>query len=277
MSLTDAELSRFVVGSAGTTGDLLFRMKRSTLQNVNAATAAITVSQVSRDYNVEPDTVIFGRQYTSNAMYTTTPSVSSKNSIANKDQIVSQVYQMKNDFLPLIVGTPRLDVPDIISLGNDITFTWYPDTSSQRKSHPSDWVGLYRKGECRDESAESTLHPPKSLSMAETNHVHRCYLAWAQLEPEQLTGTVSFTYDSYKVAGEYEVRYFYGDSRDGQGFKCGLIPGTTGRSPHCVLRAKATSRTITVVKSGPAESMESIPGMETFTDPDDGNMYVSGF
>jgi len=283
MSLSDDTLSSIHVGGVLTSGDLLFRKAPefewldSTTSIMLTLHSSIIVSEVSKDYNVEPDTVIFGRQFSSNAMYTTTPAVSSKHLQAHQAQIKSQIYEVANDFLPIIEGWPRLDVPDIVSLGNEITVTWYPDVRSQRLSHSQDWVGLYRSGDCSDETSTAQIRPPDSLSVSETNHVHQCYLAWQFVQRDQPTGTVRFSYEDYKVAGEYEVRYFYGDSRDGQGYKCGLQPGTIDYSTHCVLRAKATSGTMAVVKSGPAESMESIPGIESYTDPDDGAMYVSGF
>ena len=59
--------------------------------------------------------------------------------------------------------------------------------------------------------------------------------------------------------------------------KCGLQPGTTGYSAHCVLRSKAISGVVTVVKSGPAESFDGVPGLESFKEPDDGAMYVGAF
>jgi len=119
--------------------------------------------------------------------------------------------------------------------------------------------------------------PPLELAESETNFVHQCFLAWEFVKRDEKTGSITFAFETYKVAGEYEFRYFYGNSRDGQGYKCGLQPGTTGYSAHCVLRAKGTSNYVTVVKSGPSESMENVPGLESFQDPDDGQQYVSGF
>lgn len=283
LSLTDENLNRIVVGGSQTIGELVFQRAPefswvdSGSGDTHMVTSAITVSNVSRQYNVQPGVVVFGRHFLSNAEYPVEPSITSKYAENGQPRVVSQVYDMANDFLPIIEGYPRFEVPDIVSLGNDIVVTWYPDVRSERTSHQFDWVGLYRKGECKDENEDSLLSPPADLSVAETGHTHQCYLAWAYLEREQLSGTVSFSYEDYHVAGEYELRYFYGDSRDGQGYKCGLQPGTVEFSVHCVLRAKATSSVVTVVKSGPAESMEDIPGMESFTDPDDGHMYVSGF
>ncbi len=81
----------------------------------------------------------------------------------------------------------------------------------------------------------------------------------------------------YKSAGEYEARYFYGDSLDANGYKCGLQPGTLQPGFFCALRPKAISTSISVAKSGQAESMEAIPGMEVYSDTDDGAMYSNGF
>merc|ERR1711959_697987 len=116
MSLSDDELQRIYFGGSGTIGDLLFKRPNEYVYTDNATNSpvvvksGITVHEVSKEYNVEPDVVIFGRQYSSNADYTHTPSISSKYKLANKDQIESQVYEMDNDFLPIIDGWPRLEV-----------------------------------------------------------------------------------------------------------------------------------------------------------------------
>jgi len=283
MEIADDELSRIMVGGMTTTGDLLFRKADDFEWTANETGAplelrgAIVVSEVSRDYTVEPDLIIFGRQFSSYAAYSPTPPVSSKYRSAHQVQLETQIYDHPNDFLPLVEGYPIVEVPDIVSLGNTITVTWYPDARSDRVSHEQDWVGLYRKGECADPNTGAVASPPDGLSQPETDFVNQCYVAWESLPSGQTSGTVSFYFESYKVAGEYDVRYFYGDSRDGQGYKCGLQPGTTEYSAHCVLRAKATSGVITVVKSGPAEAMQDVPGIESFMDSDDGSMYVSGF
>lgn len=284
MSLTDDELNRMFFGGSGTIGDLLFKRPNEYEYTDNATSSpvivksGITVNEVSKEYNVEPNVVIFGRQYSSNAAYTQSPSISSKYKLAHKHQINSQVYEMDNDFLPLIDGWPMLEVNEIVSLGNPLSVTWVPDARNpNRLSHEFDWIGLYRKGDCIDQNEGSEVHPPADLEESETNHVHQCYLTWEYLTPGLSSGTTTFAWETYKVSGEYEFRYFYGDSRDGQGYKCGLQPGTTGYSAHCVLRAKAISPSVTVVKSGPSESMDGVPGIESFQDPEDGAMYVSGF
>ena len=53
----------------------------------------------------------------------------------------------------------------MVSLGNEITITWYPDVRSERLSHAQDWVGLYRRGDCKDESEDSMINPPEGQSV----------------------------------------------------------------------------------------------------------------
>lgn len=233
---------------------------------------------------MQPDIVAFGRHYLSDSDYSTVPAVSSKYTKAHTKQVKTQIYEVTNDFLPLVAGTPMIQVPDIISLGEFITVTWYSDTASPRKSHRLDWVGLYHKGDCRRENPDSLLVPSSEINVDKPDYMHQCFIAREYVQPDLESGTVSFKYvDSYSAqqgyhsAGEYEVRYFYGDSRDGNGYKCGLQPGTTQEGYYCALHPKGISAPISVVKSGPAEGMENVPGMEVFTDPDDGALYASSF
>ena len=62
----------------------------------------------------------------------------------------------------------------------------------------------------------------------------------------------------YKSAGEYEIRYFYGDSTDGQGYRCITLGGTGATYKQCVLRARGVSGAIHV-KQVPA--LTNTPGL----------------
>lgn len=276
---------------------------------------SITVHEVSRSHTVQPDIVAFGRHFLSHPDYSTAPAVSSKILNAQQQQLHTQVYEVSNDFLEEVPGTALLQVSDIVNLGDLIRVTWYSDTSSDRLSHELDWIALYRRGECREDTGESTEIPASDLDVARPNTLHQCYIAKVYVQPHRRSGTVTFSYigpkyhdtaqhdsdshfgfhhdhldstfhsdihahdpsSGYHSAGEYELRYFYGDSRDGGGYKCGLQPGSMQPGFYCALRPKAFSSVISVVKSGPAESMEGIPGMETYADPEDGAMYAGGF
>ena len=101
-----------------------------------------------------------------------------------------------------------------------------------------------------------------------------------QLNKYETRGVVIFAYKSFSTAGEYEVRFFIGDSVDGQGYACrglqGLAKGfeTSPIYNTCALDAHTTSNTITVtsqssnrqgrVSSNHAEGgiMAHIPGLE---------------
>lgn len=66
-----------------------------------------------------------------------------------------------------------------------------------------DWVGLYRAGTC------DHTEPNKHLR-------HKCYIQWEYLPVHALSGQIHFHFQpgdwgpGYRVAGDFEVRYFYG-------------------------------------------------------------------
>ena len=169
----------------------------------------------------------------------------------------------------------KLIVPDLVSLGNEIMITWYSDTASNRKSNELDWIGLYHKGACSEERPESRTIPAAEINVAKPDLLHQCFIARVYVGRGFANGIVRFKYlglsqynqrflsesdDSnmgYKSAGEYEARYFYGDSLDANGYKCGLQPGTLQPGFFCALRPKAISTSISVTKSGQAGSMEA--------------------
>merc|ERR1711934_293959 len=73
----------------------------------------------------------------------------------------------------------------------------------------TDWIGLFRKDTCNS---------PKNLVDR-----HKCYLATRSVPRTQMWGEVIFEVNDYKEAGDYDVRYFYGDDP--------LIEGAS-TSPH---------------------------------------------
>jgi len=94
---------------------------------------------------------------------------------------------------------------------------------------------------------------------------HRCFKAYQFVPADTESGVVRFSQADYKNAGEYDVRYFVGDSRNGQGEICrGLagVPGDTYIS--CMLDPKVTSSGIHV--HGPdmrdLEDLDSQVGLE---------------
>jgi len=227
MHISDQELLQI-----HTSGSITFR---------RFGTGAIVVESVSRKYSTKADSIIFQELYAD--------VVSSKYRVAGAPQIERKSYATVADFAGPAQGLPRLVVPQAVATGAEITVTWYPDVYSERRSHKYDWVGLFRKGECSDEA--TTL----------SNRLHKCYLAWKYTTPNLLTGVSSFAWSTYKVAGEYEVRYFYGDSTDGQGYRCITLDGTSDTYKQCILSARQTSSVIHVGDTGTISSMSSVPGL----------------
>lgn len=147
--------------------------------------------------------------------------------------------------------TPSLVVPDSVHLGVDIVVIWNATSGANEKaglSQPGSWVGLYKKGEC---SATSEWQ-------------HKCYLVAHELPAGESGGVVRFSQNDYKSAGEYEVRYFRGNSRSGQGQVCAGLQGTgEGTYVQCSLYVAATSRTIHVYGSIESQDdLASVPGLE---------------
>jgi hypothetical protein len=74
----------------------------------------------------------------------------------------------------------------------------------------SDWIGLFPKGGC---------NAPDNIQDR-----HKCYLATRSVPRTQMSGEVTFEVDDYAQAGDYEIRYFYGDDP--------FIEGNDNTSPH---------------------------------------------
>jgi hypothetical protein len=127
---------------------------------------------------------------------------------------------------------PSLTVPRTVQLGADIVVSWSANIDLQtRDSQSNSWLGLFKTGDCN----------------TDTEDRHQCYLAWQFINVKHESGTVIFSQDSYKHSGAYEVRYFQGDTRNGQGTVCRgqeNVPSAT--YVHCVLESAAVSNTITV-------------------------------
>merc|ERR1712216_990499 len=91
----------------------------------------------------------------------------------------------------------------------------------------SDWIGLFKKGDCK--------------SPQNNQDRHKCFLHWYYIPPSQESGTITFYQEHYKTAGEYEVRYFYGDNPTipgayhwlGQGWVCEAMGTTQVDTPSC--------------------------------------------
>jgi hypothetical protein len=147
---------------------------------------------------------------------------------------------------PTPVTQPSVSVPRSVILGQDIVVAWASNIGLQAvNSADNSWLGLYPAGACTD--------------------THDCYVAFQFIAASTQTGTVIFSQHDYKISGEYEVRYFDGASRNGQGVVCG---GQTG-VPHetylnCALRVKVTSDRINVLGQDidNTEELSLSPGLE---------------
>merc|ERR1711871_762786 len=219
---------------------------------------SIVVHSVSRKYSTRPDVIIFGDNYNTNPSYSHYI-VSSQYEEARIQQVVMQAYVTPVDFedaggFDERTGRARIDAPRQVELGTDFVAQWVADVYSEsRVSHQQDWVGLYRAGECDDES--------------DLNHdsvIHECYVAYKYVDvlgEGHRTGEVRFKVQDYKNAGQYELRYFFGDSNGGQGYTCVTLGNVGATYKHCILRARATSSIVNIVTSGTSEAASGLPGL----------------
>jgi hypothetical protein len=154
------------------------------------------------------------------------------------------------EILPPPATQPKLTVPRTVLLGQDLIVHWDSNIDLQTRVTPSStWIGLYGAGECNDD----------------TEWRHKCYKAYQFLPVNEEKGVVRFSQADYKVGGDYDVRYFVGDSRNGQGEICkGLVGVEHETYIQCMLTPAITSSSIHI--HGPdmrdMEDLESQPGME---------------
>merc|ERR1711988_1787345 len=154
------------------------------------------------------------------------------------------------EILPTPATKPSLSVPRTVFMGQDIVVSWASNHGLQDvSSKPNSWVTLYEAGACA----------------AGTHDLHTCWKAFQFIAAYNQTGTVIFSQRDYQVAGEYEVRYFDGDSRNGQGEQCnGLQSVNSETYVTCQLSPAATSEIINVQGSY-VENIEDVgtqPGLE---------------
>jgi hypothetical protein len=224
MHVTDSELIRIVALQAVTF--------------TRFGGGSIVVNSVSRKYSTKADSIVFGDPFGD--------VVTSAYKQAQIPQVKVQSYTTAADFESANTGTPRMEAATMVSMGSDIVVRWHPDIYSGRLSHRHDWIGLYPKGACADD--DTTTH----------NRIHKCYVAWQYMQEGLSYGETRFTLQQYKVAGEYEVRYFYGDSPDGQGYYCITLGGTGSTYKQCVLRTQAIAGPIYVKQ---ISALTNVPGL----------------
>jgi len=146
---------------------------------------------------------------------------------------------------------PVLEVPLQVAYGSDIVVKWSADNGLQDRQTPKgSWLGLYEKDDC------TTFNVDR----------HRCFIASRSLEKGVQNGTVRFSVAEYRAAGDYEVRYFRGDSRHGQGVVCRGMPRIQDTFLQCLLEETITSDVVTVDNDDPitigSEAMSGAPGLE---------------
>jgi hypothetical protein len=148
---------------------------------------------------------------------------------------------------------PSLSVPSAVLLGAPIPVDWTSNIGlTDKAAAANSWIGLFRAGECN----------------AGSEWQHQCYVASkavGSLEGEDaLSGRVTFVFDEYKEAGEYDVRYFAGDTFNGQGHTCqGLQNSPHDTYVRCVLEASVISQPFVVQpKMKEIQDLNAINGLE---------------
>lgn len=142
---------------------------------------------------------------------------------------------------------PVMEVPISVVYGTNIEVAWKADNGFQDRQTPAgSWLGLYVKDDC----------------IAFNVDRHKCHLATRELEEGTAEGTVVFTVSDYRAAGDFEVRYFRGDSRHGQGVVCRGMPGIQDTFLQCLLEETITSSVISVDRDDPIAVGQSTPGIE---------------
>ena len=141
---------------------------------------------------------------------------------------------------------PSISAPRSLILGQDIVVSWASNIGLQeRDSVTSSWLGLFEKDSCPD--------------------THECHVAYQFISSGDESGTVIFSQSDYKNSGDYEVRYFKGDTRNGQGVVCRGQPGVpTETYMMCTLETAAISEGITVAGQDidETEDLALRPGLE---------------
>jgi hypothetical protein len=139
------------------------------------------------------------------------------------------------EILPASAEGVRLVAPSMIPMGGDIVVHWEANIGfSSHVSQPGAWIGLYKKGDCDSRSA------------ANRDTRNHCYLSFRFLPDGSAKGHVRFTVNDYKATGEFEARYFRGDSINGQGQACTGTRGVTETYTQCTFDAVFTSSAISV-------------------------------
>jgi hypothetical protein len=189
------------------------------------------------------------------------------------------------EILPKSATKPSMSIPRSALLGQDLVISWESTVNLQtRPQTQNSWIGLYRNGTCLGSSgAEWGHHENRMLATQFKNtqadystgqdpppegyvekDQHECFVASQFIEGGVSSGVVRFSQKDYKQGGLYDVRFFQGDSRNGQGRICKGLTNTASETyVHCFLEAAIISGPISVF-ADPAkvDRFDHVPGME---------------
>jgi len=186
------------------------------------------------------------------------------------------------EILPKAATRPTMSVPRSALLGQDLVISWESTVNLQtRPQTQNSWIGLFKNGSCmgnhgvewsalQNQRLKTTIENTQATSESTPppgyleKDQHECYVASQFIESGVSSGVVRFSQTDYKDGGLYDVRFFQGDSRNGQGRVCRGIPGiATGTYVHCTLEAAAIHGPISVF-ADPAkvDKFDHVPGME---------------
>lgn len=151
---------------------------------------------------------------------------------------------------------PALSVSPNVVLGQDIVIGWKSSNGyDTRRSSDNDWIALYHKGHCpqvdyyNDRARKGLIEEEVSEEYRKNaQQQNQCYLAQQALQKDVDGGEVRFSAHQYgDIVGEFEVRYFNGDSISTGGYVCrGLQQSTGGEVRICALESTVVSDVIKV-------------------------------
>jgi hypothetical protein len=190
------------------------------------------------------------------------------------------------EILPSEAVKPSMSMVSSILLGSDIVVHWDSTIKLRTRLQPSNsWIGLYRQGDCMPYPDGGDWNDAQNkvlaTQLANTQYqfqqekgkvgkyveqeAHTCFLAYQYVEEGVSSGTVRFSQSDYGTAETFDVRFFHGDTRNGQGHICrGLSNVPSETFVQCNLEAAVISGPIHVQNKMEHvdDPLEALPGME---------------
>lgn len=159
-------------------------------------------------------------------------------------RLLSKTIEIK----PKPATGPTLEVPEVVALGSDIVVHWTAGNGLDDAKIPAGtWLGLYKSNACT----------------AYNVNRHKCKLAHRPLPVGTTSGTVRFKRSEYENSGDFDVRFFPGDSRHGQGVVCRGLKQISDTYLQCMLEPTVTSKAIFVDSEEVTTTGPDGPGMES--------------